>query len=323
MGDILKLIGVRGFAFFIGAGFIFVLIWSFQNDVRAYFDEPPPESLEYAFHKYPKDVEFTSDGIMASWDKAQLQRGFQVYDQVCSACHGLQYVNFRNLEDLGYSEEAVKAIAAQKSVPDLDPESGQPTTRPGKPSDAWPSPFPNEIAARAANNNAYPPDLSLITKARSGGAPYIYSLLTGYADHTTYTNDEGEALPEEAYPTPGTYFNPYFKNLNLAMANPLIEGIVTYEGENAPEATAEQMAKDVSAFLIWTAEPSLVDRKRTGVGVLIFLLLATIFAFLAYRNVWATAKREVVAKGPLDPENMAKREEAKDEAAEEGRGVKG
>ncbi|NNC46943.1 MAG: cytochrome c1 [Sphingomonas sp.] len=322
MGDILKLIGVRGFAFLLGIGFVLILLWSFQNDLRAYFSSEPPVNLEYAFHKEPKDVSFTTDGVLAHWDKAQLQRGYQVYDQVCAACHGLQYVNFRNLEDLGYSEEAVKAIAAQKNVADID-EVGQPGTRPGKPSDAFPSPYPNEIAARAANNNAYPPDLSLITKARSGGAPYIYSLLTGYTDHAGYTNKDGEVLPESAYPTPGTYFNPYFKNLNIAMAPPLVEGIVTYEGANAPEATAEQMAKDVAAFLIWTAEPSLVDRKRTGAAVLIFLLLATIFAFFAYRNVWATAKRDVAMKGPLDPENMALREEAKDEAAEEGRGVKG
>lgn len=319
MGDILKMIGVRGFGLMIGLVFILAATIAFVVDTKNYIDEPPVKGPEYIFAEDYKDVSFASDGLMGNWDKAQLQRGFQVFNQVCSACHGLQYVNFRSLEDLGYSEDAVKAIAAQKQVPSINPDTGEQSTRPALPSDAWPSPFPNEIAARAANNNAYPPDLSLITKARAGGAPYIYSLLTGYQDPPA---ELLENYPDAA-PTPGLYYNPYFKGLNIAMANPLIEGIVEYEGENAPEATAEQMAKDVTAFLIWTGEPSLISQKRTGIGILIFLAFATIFSFLAYRNVWANAKRKVAAKGPLDPENMAHREHAKDEAAEEGRGVKG
>jgi ubiquinol-cytochrome c reductase cytochrome c1 subunit len=211
----------------------------------------------------------------------------------------------------------VKAIADQWliQVPDINPETGEATGRKAIPADKFPSPYPNEVAARAANNNAYPPDLSLITKAREGGAAYIYSLLLGYE-----TPDP--KLPKEALPGPGLYHNPYFPNLNLAMPPPIAaDGQVTYADGTNP--TKEQMSKDVSAFLVWTAEPFLENRLRAGWATLLFLLIATVLAYLSYKQIWATAKREVRLAGPLDPENIAQREAVKADAAAEGRGVAG
>ncbi|MBB3763974.1 cytochrome c1 [Sphingomicrobium lutaoense] len=311
---------VRIIGFLVGLGFVGVLVISLFTDLSGYFNEPPQESAEYKYHLEPKEVDFSSDGPFGRFDDAQLQRGYQVYREVCAACHGLQYVAFRNLEEIGYTPEQVKSLAANEwEVPTIDPELGEETTRAAIPSDTFPNPYPNAIAARAANNNAYPPDLSLIVKAREGGAPYIYSLLTGYQEPSKKLLAE---FPSAA-PGTGLYHNPYFANLNIAMPPPITsDGQVTY-GEGAPEATVEQMAKDVTAFLIWTAEPRMESRKRAGIAILIFLSIATLLAFLAYRNVWAEAKRQVAPKGPLDPENMAKREQAKAEAAEEGRGVEG
>jgi ubiquinol-cytochrome c reductase cytochrome c1 subunit len=242
--------------------------------------------VEHEFHKEPKEVSYASDGPLGKFDRQQLQRGFQVYKEVCSACHSLRLVAFRNLEDIGYNEDEVKAIAANWSigVPDADPNTGEMTTRPGLPADKFPKPFANDIAARAANNNAIPPDLSLITKAREGGAPYIYSLLTGY------TNPPAN-LPEANQPGPGLHYNPYFANLNLAMAPPLAaEDQVSYS--DGTKASVDQMAKDVSAFLIWTAEPKLEARHQAGWAVLAFLLIATILAYLSYRTIWADVKAE-------------------------------
>ncbi|WP_260484342.1 cytochrome c1 [Sphingomicrobium flavum] len=309
---------IRILAGLIGLGFIGVLLISFGINLKEYFDEPPQKGAEYKYHLAPKDVDFASDGPFGRFDKAQLQRGYQVYKEVCAACHSISYVSIRNLTEIGYTDDQVKAIAAQEwEVPDLDPDTGEAIRRPALPSDRFPSPYANEIARAAAGS---PPDLSLMTKARPDGAAYVYSLLTGYQAPSQ------ELLAEfpDAAPGDGLYHNPYFPNLNLSMPEPITaDGQVTYVGENAPAATKEQMAKDVTAFLVWTAEPRMESRKRAGVVALIFLAIATLLAFLAYRNVWATAKRKVVAKGPLDPENMAKREEAKADAAEEGRGVKG
>jgi ubiquinol-cytochrome c reductase cytochrome c1 subunit len=301
----------------IGLGFILVLVVSLFTGAVGFIKEPPTKPVEYQFHKEAKDVDFPSDGVFGRFDRAQLQRGFQVYKEVCAACHSLNLVAFRNLRDLGYSEAEVKAIANQWAieVPDINPDTGEPTTRKALPADKFPSPYANEIAGRAANNNAYPPDLSLITKARQNGAAYTYSLLTGYQDPPAN-------LPPEARPGPGLHYNPYFPNLNIAMPPPIAaDGQVTYADGTNP--TRDQMAKDVSAFLVWTAEPFLENRHRAGWATLIFLLIATILAYLSYKQVWATAKRDVRLAGPLDPENMALREEKKAEAAAEGRGVAG
>jgi len=251
-----------------------------------------PNTVEGRFHEHPKELALASDGPFGKFDRQQLQRGFQVYKEVCSACHSLQHVAFRDLAALGYNEGEVKAIAAGFQVPGIDPATGEATTRPGMPTDYFPKPFANDVAARAANNNAIPPDLSLMTKARHDGAAYVYSLLTGFTDAASYRNEDGEALPKENYPATGLHFNPYFANLNLAMAPPLTaDGQVTY-AEGNPPATVDQMAQDIAAFLVWTAEPKLEKRNQTGWPVIGFLLFATILGFLSCQNIWADQKKK-------------------------------
>jgi ubiquinol-cytochrome c reductase cytochrome c1 subunit len=304
---------VRLLGILIGLGFVLVAAWSLVWGVAAYLSEPHEETVEHRFHQEPRDIGFSFDGPFGKYDRAQLQRGFQVYKEVCASCHGLNFVAFRDLHDLGYGEEEVKAIADQWQiqVPAVDPKTGEASTRKALPADRFPDPYPNEVAARAANRNALPPDLSLITKARHGGPAYVASLLTGYRNPPAN-------LPEEARPGEGLYFNPWFANLNIAMPPPLTgDGQVTYADGTNP--TRDQMAKDVSAFLAWTAEPKLENRKATGWAVLAFLLFATILAYMAYQNIWhGGASRRVRETGPLDPENMAKRDEASREAGIEG-----
>ena len=296
---------VRFLGILVGLGMVVALLWSFGWGAAAYISEPAEESVEHKFHAHPKHVEFAHDGAFGMYDKRQLQRGFQVYKEVCAACHGLGLVAFRNLEDLGYNEPEVKAIAKQwaTEVPDINPDTGEPATRKAIPADHFPSPYANDVAARAANNNALPPDLSLITKAREGGTAYIYSLLTGYQKPPAN-------LPAENRPGQGLYYNPYFANLNIAMPPPITsDGQVTYS--DGTKSTVDQMARDVSAFLTWTAEPKMEARKKTGLATLIFLLFLTVLSYLAYRNIWADQKhRRVRVTGPIDPENMAKRDEA-------------
>lgn len=278
---------IRIGAFLVGLFFSGWLLVSFGVGAAAYISEPPQPTAEHEFHLHPKKLALSSDGPMGKFDRQQLQRGFQVYKEVCSACHSMRLVAFRNLSELGYSEDEVKAIAANwpAQTPSIDPATGEATTRKPLPSDYIPSPHANETAARAANNNALPPDLSLITKARHGGAAYVYSLLTGYQDPPA---ELAKKFPD-SMPGPGLNYNPYFANLNIAMANPLgSDGIVTYsDGTNA---TRDQMAKDVAAFLVWTAEPTLEKRHQTGWAVLIFLIIATGLGYMAYRNVWAGVK---------------------------------
>ncbi|MDP9162557.1 MAG: cytochrome c1 [Pseudomonadota bacterium] len=309
---------VRIIAFLVGLGFAGMLLLSLLVNGIGAIKEPAAPTVEEGFHKQPKELHLASSGPFGRFDRQQLQRGFQVYKEVCSACHSMKLVAFRDLRQLGYSEAEVKAIASQWSteVPSINPDTGEPATRKATPADHFPSPYPNETAARAGNNNALPPDLSLITKAREGGAPYVYSLLTGYAKQEGYKNDKGEellkAFPDAKTP-PGLHFNPYFANLNVAMPPPLVsDGQVTFA--DGTKSTVNQMATDVAAFLVWTAEPKLEVRHATGITVLIFLLIATILAYLSYRNIWADAKRVVAPKGPLDPENMQKRAEARVEA---------
>jgi|TARA_R100001244_G_scaffold44182_1_gene39727 ubiquinol-cytochrome c reductase cytochrome c1 subunit len=277
---------VRIIGILIGLFFSGWLLVSFGMGAKEYITNPPAETAEHAFHKAAKDVSFSSDGPLGKFDRQQLQRGFQVYKEVCAACHSLRLVAFRNLEDLGYNEDEVKAIAANWPIqtPDIDPATGEMSTRPSLAADKFPKPFANDVAAAAANNNAIPPDLSLMTKAREGGAPYIYSLLTGY------TNPPAD-LPAANQPGPGLHYNPYFANLNLAMAPPLaVDDQVSYS--DGTTASIDQMAQDVSAFLIWTAEPTLEKRHQTGWAVLAFLLIATILAYLSYRTIWADVKAE-------------------------------
>src|SRR5215203_3653072 len=300
----------------VGAVFSVVLLISFFSNISTYLTSPPEHTAEEEFHLHPKHLTLASDGPMGKFDRKQLQRGFQVYKEVCAACHGLSLVAFRDLEALGYNEPEVKAIAEQwaTEVPSVNLETGEAATRKAIPADRFPSPYANEVAARAANNNALPPDLSLITKAREGGAAYIYSLLTGYRPQPA---ELVQKFPTAKTPQ-GLHYNPYFPNLNLAMPPPITsDGQVTYAPGN-PAPTVDQMAKDVSAFLVWTAEPKLEKRHATGLAVVVFLLFATILGYFAYRNIWANEKRKVRVTGVLDPENQAKTARARRKA-----GVKG
>lgn len=268
---------VRIISFIVGLGFIASLLFAVYKT---------PLAMEHnavdAFHHHPRSAGLPSDGVFGRFDTAQLQRGLKVYQEVCAACHGLSLVRFGQLEDLGYNEDQVKALAAQFQVPSVNPDTGEPATRPALPSDHFPSPYANEVAARAANGGANPPDLSLITKARHDGANYVYSLLTGY--RAVPAN-----LPVALRPGPGLHYNPYFANLNLAMPSPLnSEGQVTYD--DGTRATVDQMAKDVTAFLVWTAQPELPRRHAYGWAVLGFMLVLTVLAYMSYRTVWADKK---------------------------------
>jgi ubiquinol-cytochrome c reductase cytochrome c1 subunit len=300
---------IRSGALLAGLAFSGVLLISLFVGVSNNLSNPTPPTAEEDFHREPRPLALASDGPFGKFNTQQLQRGFQVYKEVCSACHSLKLVAFRDLEGLGYNEAEVKAIANQwtTEVPSINPETGEPATRKATPADYFPSPYGNETAARAANNNALPPDLSLITKAREGGPAYVHSLLTGYR------KQPAELLKK--YPTAKTpanlHYNPYFANLNLAMPPPLTStGQVTYAPGN-PTPTVDQMATDVAAFLVWTAEPKLANRHRWGGMAVIFLLFATVLAYLAYQQIWAEAKRTVRRTGPLDPKNKAKSRRAK------------
>lgn len=304
---------VRILGFLVGLGFCGVAAWSLLWGAVAYISEPPVETVEHRFHEHPRAASYSFDGPFGRYDRQQLQRGFQVYREVCAACHGLGFVAFRNLQDLGYNEAEVRAIAAQWpiQVPSVNEATGEPATRPAIPADRFPHPYANEVAARAANNNALPPDLSLIVKAREGGAPYIESLLTGYQDPPA-------ELPAENRPGTGLHYNPYFANLNIAMPPPITaDGQVTYA--DGTQATRQQMAHDVSAFLAWAAEPNLEKRHQMGIVAVLFLLFATILGYLAYKNIWyGPTSRAVRLTGALDPENQAKSDAAKAEAGVAG-----
>jgi ubiquinol-cytochrome c reductase cytochrome c1 subunit len=266
---------VRFFGF--GAGLIFViaLLVGALLPREATVEDPIKK-----IHLYPRDAQQQHDGplglgVFGTYDRAQLQRGFQVYKEVCSACHGLKRIAFRNLSALGFSDAEVKALAKAKEVPSINPQTGEPATRPALPSDHWPDPFPNETTARLANNNALPPDLSLIVKARHDGENYVYSLLTGY----------DKPIPKGHEVPVGLNFNPYFHSVNIAMARPLNDGQITY-ADGTPNTT-DQMAKDVAAFLRWASEPELEIRRQTGVATMIFLAILSLLAYLTYRRVWA------------------------------------
>ncbi|TFG86379.1 MAG: cytochrome c1, partial [Hyphomicrobiales bacterium] len=207
-------------------------------------------------------VDWSFSGVFGRFDRAAMQRGLQVYREVCSACHGLKYIAFRNLAALGYSEDEIKAMAAEYSIADGPNDDGDMFERPGRPSDYFPSPFPNDKAAAAANNGAAPPDLSLMAKARPGGPDYVRGLLLGYEDP-----------PAGVETLEGLNYNIYFPGNQIAMAAPPADGAVEYA--DGTEATTEQMATDVANFLMWTAEPSLESRHSMGIKVVLFLLVFT------------------------------------------------
>jgi len=212
-------------------------------------------------------------GPFGTYDKAAVQRGYQVYKEVCSACHAMKFMSYRNLADLGYSEAQVKAMAAEFTVSDIN-DDGEAFDRPARPSDHFKSPFVNDRAARAANGGALPPDLSLVVKARAGGEDYIYSLLTGYTD-----------APAGFELLTGLSYNKYFPGHQIAMAKPLSDGQVTYSDGTA--ATVDQAASDVTQFLAWAGEPHMEQRKGMGIKVVLFMLAFCGIMLAAKRKVWA------------------------------------
>ena len=244
------------------AALIAVLVL-FGGVVRAQEEAPSPPHQEWSF-----------EGVFGTYDRAAEQRGFQVYKEVCSACHAVKHLYFRDLTEIGYSEDEVKGIAAQYQVTDGPNDQGEMYQRPGRPSDPIPGPFPNDQAARAANNGALPPDLSLITKARDGGADYVYAILNGFKE-----------APAGFKMNANMYYNGYFAGHQIAMPPPLNPDQVKFADGTA--ATVPQMAHDVVTFLSWAAEPTLEERHRIGFKVILFLVVATGVFYAAKRKIWS------------------------------------
>jgi cytochrome c1 len=230
----------------------------------------------------PKPEHFSFEGPFGLYDRAALQRGFQVYKEVCSACHSLNRVAFHDLSDDNggsgfFSAAQVKAIAAGYKIVAEPNDKGNPLTRAGITADHFPPPFPNENAARTANGGALPPDLSLIVKAREGGPQYVFSIVTGDGSHP----------PAGFKVIDGKYYDPYFPGRNISMPPPLKDDSVTYS--DGTPATLDQEAHDVVTFLSWASEPKMEERKRLGFGVMSFMVLLSVLLFLSYRRVWKDA----------------------------------
>ncbi len=242
---------------------ILVILIVFPSMAMAAGGGPAPEKKDWHF-----------DGINGTYDRAALQRGFKVYKNVCSACHSMKQLYYRNLEALGYDENQVKNIAAEYTVTDGPDDEGEMYERPAIPSDRFFSPYANEAQAKAANNGAYPPDFSLIAKARKYGPDYLYALLTGYDD-----------APADVTLMDGQYWNKYMPGHIIAMAPPLSDGIVAYE--DGSDETVSQYAKDVSEFLMWAADPHMEERKQTGIKVILFLLAFAGVMYAYKKKIWS------------------------------------
>ncbi len=223
--------------------------------------------------------EWSFNGVFGSFDKQQLQRGLQVYREVCSACHSLKYVAFRNLEALGYSEAQVKALASEYQIEDGPDEFGDMFMRPAKASDYFPAPFPNDSVARMANGGALPPDLSLMTKARANGPDYVYNLMLGYDDP-----------PADVELMAGMSYNKYFPGHQIGMGIQIMDDRVAYADETP--ATAQQISEDVTAFLHWAAEPNLEARHSMGIKVMLYTLLFTVLAYLLKVRIWSRLEKK-------------------------------
>ena len=223
------------------------------------------------------DTRFSFDGLFGTFDRGSAQRGFQVYKEVCSACHSMRLLSYRNLLDIGLSEAEVRAIAASYQVTDGPNDEGAMFERPARLSDRFRRPHANDQAARAANNGALPPDLSVITKARQSGADYIHALLTGYRDPPP-----GVTLMD------GMYYNEYYPGHQIAMPSVLNDGQVEYADRT--NASVDQMARDISTFLAWAAEPELERRKQLGVKIMIFLAILGGLVYATKRRIWADVK---------------------------------
>ncbi|KAJ1678265.1 cytochrome c1 [Spiromyces aspiralis] len=234
---------------------------------------------------HPPHYKFPHTTLFGTFDHASIRRGFQVFKEVCAACHNLDHIHWRNLIDVAFTEDEVKALAAEYEYQDGPDDNGEMFLRPGKPSDRFPKAYPNEEAARAANGGAFPPDLSLITKARHGGADYVYSLLTGYCDPPP-----GVEIRE------GLNYNPYFPGGAIAMPQNIFDGVVEFE--DGTPATASQIAKDVVTFLSWASEPELDDRKKIGVKALLLFSTLTALSLWIKRNRFSSLKNRKLVFNP-------------------------
>ena len=235
------------------------------------------EKVEYL------ETDWSFKGLFGKFDRSALQRGFQVYTEVCASCHSMKYLSYRNLAEKGgpeFSEAEVKVIAASFEVTDGPNTDGEMFTRPGKLSDKFVMPYENVEAAKAANGGAYPPDMSVLIKARGGGADYIYSLLLGYDEPPSDINlDEG------------VYYNKYMYGNKIKMASPLSEGIVEYS--DGTKTSVQQMSKDVTTFLMWAAEPHLEARHRMGFKAIIYLIILTTLVYFSMKKIWSRIESEV------------------------------
>ena len=228
-------------------------------------------------------TDWTFKGLFGKYDRASLQRGYQVYTEVCAACHSMQYLSYRNLAEPGgpeFTEDEAKFIAASFEVLDGPNSDGEMFTRPAKLSDKFVMPYDNVEAAKAANGGSYPPDMSVLAKARKGGADYIYSLLLGYDDP-----------PADIKLDDGVYYNKFMYGNKIKMPIPLSDGLVEYS--DGTEATEEQMAKDVTTFLMWSAEPHLETRHKTGFRVIVYLIILSILVYLTMKKIWSRVETKV------------------------------
>lgn len=256
-----------------------------------YSDSTHSKAMTAAEHGlHAPQFDWPHNGPFNTFDHASIRRGYQVYREVCAACHSLDRVAWRNLVDVSHTTDEVKEMAAQFEYDDEPDDQGNPRKRPGKLSDYIPGPYPNEEAARAANQGALPPDLSLIVKARHGGPDYVFSLLTGYPDEPP----EGVTLPA------GTNYNPYFPGGAIAMGRVLFDDLVEYE--DGTPATTSQMAKDVTTFLHWAAEPELDERKKYGLKAIIILSSLYLLSIWVKKFKWSAIKtRKIVFNPPNTP----------------------
>jgi len=228
-------------------------------------------------------VDWSFKGLFGKFDRGSLQRGYQVYTEVCSSCHSMKYLSYRNLVESGgpeFSEEQVKAIAANFEIIDGPNNDGEMFTRPAKLSDKFVKPYENVKAAQASNGGAYPPDMSVLAKARSGGVNYIYSVLLGYEDPPS-----GVTLDE------GVYYNKYMYGNNIKMSKPLSDDLIEYS--DGTVASEEQMAKDVTTFLMWAAEPHLEARHKMGFKAILYLIILTILVYFSMKKIWSRIESEV------------------------------
>ena len=221
--------------------------------------------------------------FFGKFDRASLQRGYQVYTEVCASCHSMKYLSYRNLAEKGgpeFSEEEAKNFASQFEVIDGPNSDGEMFTRAAKLSDKFVKPYNNDQEAKNANGGAYPPDMSVLVKARKGGPDYIYSVLLGYEDP-----------PADIKLDEGVYYNKYMYGNKIKMASPLSDGIVEYS--DGTKATQQQMAKDVVTFLMWSAEPHLESRHRVGFKVIIYLLVLTILVYFSMKRIWSRIETKI------------------------------